>query len=56
VSEFHKLFDLASLRLHPLTADREGFYGLTLTGRWRLILTVEGDTAIIEEVTNHYDD
>jgi plasmid maintenance system killer protein len=56
VSEFSKLFDMASLRLHPLTGDRQGFYALTLSGRWRLILTVEGDAVIIEEVTNHYGD
>ena len=54
--EFRKLFDIASLRLHPLTGDRQGQYALTLTGRWRLILTVAGDTAIIEEVSSHYGD
>ena len=55
VSEFRKLFDIASLRLHPLTADRQGQYALTLTGRWRLILTVVGDTAVIEEVSHYVD-
>ena len=56
VSEFRKLFDIASLHLHPLTGDRQGYYALTLTGRWRLILMVAGDTAIIEEVSSHYGD
>ena len=56
VSEFRKLFDIASSRLHPLTGDRQSQYALTLTGRWRLILTVAGDTAVIEEVSSHYGD
>lgn len=56
VSEFRKLFDIVSLHLHPLTGDRQGSYALTVTGRWRLIIAVEGDTAIIEEVSNHYGD
>lgn len=56
ISEFRKLFDITSLHVHPLTGDRHGLYALTLTGRWRLVLTVEGDTAIIEEVSNHYGD
>lgn len=54
VTEFSKLFDVVSLRLHPLTGGREGPYSMTLSGRWRLILTVEGSTATIEEVSNHY--
>ena len=28
---------------HRLTGDREGQWALTLTGRWRLIVTVSGD-------------
>lgn len=56
VSEFRRLFDIASLRLHRLTGDRQGSYALALKGPWRLILTVEGDTAIIEEVSHHYGD
>lgn len=55
-SEFDKLFDLASLHLHPLHGDKEGYYSLTLVGRWRLIVTVEGNVVVIEEVSNHYDD
>ena len=55
-TNFDRLFDLMSLHLHPLTGDRQGYYSLTLSGRWRLILTVEGDTVTIEEVTNHYGD
>ena len=56
VSEFHKLFDIASLHLHPLSGHRQGFYSLTLVGRWRMLVTVEGSTATIEEVSNHYGD
>lgn len=55
-SAFSKLFDIASLHLHPLTGDKEGYYSLTLSGRWRLIITVEGDTVTVQEVSNHYGD
>ncbi len=44
------------LRIREVDGDRQGSYALTLSGRCRLILTVEDDTAIIEEVTNHYGD
>ena len=55
ISEFHRLFDIASLRL-PLTGERASTFALTLVGRWRLILSVEGDAVVIEEVSNHYGD
>lgn len=47
-----------AFRAHRLTGDREGQWALTLTGRWRLIVTVsdDGGTATIEEVSNHYGD
>ncbi len=43
---------------HRLKGDREGQWALTLTGRWRLIVTVsdDGGTVTIEEVSNHYGD
>ena len=56
ISEFRRLFEIVSLHLHPLTGDRQGFYALTLIGRWRLIVTVESDTVVVEEVSNHYGD
>ena len=56
ISEFRKLFDIVSLRLHALTGDRAGSFALILTGRWRLIITVEEDTVVVEEVSNHYGD
>lgn len=50
------LFDLRSLRLHPLRGGRQGQYAMTLVGRWRLIISVaEDETIVIEEVSNHYD-
>lgn len=47
-----------AFRAHRLTGDRDGQWALTLTGRWRLIVTVsdDGGTATIEEVSNHYGD
>ncbi len=51
------LYAIASLRFHPLRGERQSQYSLTITGRWRLIVTLQDDkTIIIEEVSNHYDD
>lgn len=55
---FRHLYDIPTLRLHPLHGSRSGELSIYLTGRWRLIVT-RGDTpqsVIIEEVSNHYDD
>lgn len=57
-ADFHQLYDVRRLRLHPLRGSRTGEFSIYLAGRWRLIVT-QGDTAqtiIIEEVSNHYDD
>ena len=56
--DFHQLYDIPALRLHPLHGSRAGELSIYLTGRWRLIVT-RGDTPdsiTIEEVSNHYDD
>lgn len=53
--DFRDLFAFASLRLHPLTGERQGQYAMTLVGRWRLIVSLEGSIVVIEEVSNHYD-
>lgn len=56
--DFHQLYEVRRLRLHPLRGSRSGEFSIYLTGRWRLIVT-RGDTpqsVIIEEVSNHYDD
>ena len=56
--DFHAAYSLRAMRLHSLTGTREGQFSIYLTGRWRLIVT-KGDTeesAVIEEVSNHYDD
>lgn len=47
-----------SFHAHRLTGNREGQWALTLTGRWRLIVTVsdDGGAVTIEEVSNHYGD
>jgi len=51
------LYELHQLRFHPLKGDRANQFSITLTGAWRIILTTPDETtAVIEEVTNHYDD
>ncbi|PVZ68441.1 type II toxin-antitoxin system RelE/ParE family toxin [Pelagibaculum spongiae] len=53
------LMKLPGLRCHPLKGDRKGQYAVNLTGFYRLIFTMEGNTlkiAMIEEVSKHYDD
>ncbi len=43
---------------HTLEGKRQDQWPITLTGRWRLIVTVsdDGETVKVEEVTNHYGD
>lgn len=47
-----------SLHLHSLTGRREGQWAINLDERWRLVFTHReaGQTILIEEVSNHYDD
>jgi proteic killer suppression protein len=50
---------LPGLRCHPLKGDRQGHWAINLTGFYRLIFTLEGETmeiVRIEEVSKHYDD
>ena len=57
-SEFQKIFTIRAMHLHPLKGDYQDKYAITLTGRWRLVVT-KGDSEerlIIEEVSNHYGD
>lgn len=55
---FSKLYDIPTMRLHPLRGSRAGELSIYLTGRWRLIVTrgTTQQSIIIEEVSNHYDD
>ena len=53
------LMRLPGLKCHPLKGNRKGQYAISLTGFYRLIFTIEGETlniAMIEEVSKHYDD
>ncbi len=55
---FHRLFEFAALRLHPLRGDRAGGYAMTLSGRWRLIVepSEDGRSVLVKEVSHHYGD
>lgn len=47
------------LHCHPLKGSRKGQWAVKLSGFYRLIFTVSGETfqvARIEEVSKHYDD
>jgi proteic killer suppression protein len=50
---------LSVLRCHPLKGDQSGQYAVNITGFYRLIFSLEGETleiARIKEVSKHYDD
>lgn len=50
---------LPGLHCHPLKGDRRGQWVINLTGFYRLIFTLEGETmeiVRIEKVSKHYDD
>ncbi len=60
---FDDLYQMQTLRFHPLTGNRKGEYAIKLTGYWRLIITNDGDIDAakvdiekIEEVSDHYGD
>jgi len=58
-ADFDELCRLPALRCHLLKGDRKGQYGISLTGFWRLIITVHGEhleIVCVEEVSKHYDD
>ncbi|MBI4590533.1 MAG: type II toxin-antitoxin system RelE/ParE family toxin [Candidatus Rokubacteria bacterium] len=53
------LYKIVVLRFHPLKGDKKGRFALTLTDRWRLILTFLDEAkkiVRIEEVSKHYGD
>jgi proteic killer suppression protein len=57
--DYDELSILPGLKCHPLKGDREGQYAIYLTGFYRLIFTLVGESleiVQIEEVSKHYDD
>lgn len=57
--DIEELERLPGLRCHKLKGDRQGFWAVNLTGRCRLIFSLEGERleiVRIEEVSKHYDD
>jgi proteic killer suppression protein len=40
------LYEILSLRFHPLTGDRSGQYAASLTGRWRVIFERVNDRTL----------
>ncbi len=50
------LFAYGHMRFHPLHGDKAGKHTADLTNRWRLIVTLEGGTVTVEEVSRHYGD
>ena len=56
--DFNEVYNIRSMRLHPLTGDMAGKFSIYLSGGWRLIVTKGGteQSVIIEEVSNHYGD
>ncbi|MCY4616218.1 MAG: plasmid maintenance system killer [Chloroflexi bacterium] len=50
------LYDISTLRLHPLRGDRRGQFAMRLTGRMRLIVESgleEGSVTVVEVVDYH---
>lgn len=57
--DLEELQQQRTLRCHALKHDRKGQYAISLTGFYRLIFTLEGDSLSIvriEEVSKHYED
>ena len=50
------LYEIRPLDFHPLSGDRRGQHAIRLTGRVRLIVTVEGErTVTVEEVVDYHE-
>ena len=58
IADFQQAYTVRAMRLHALKGSNRGELSITLTGRWRLIVTKgeREDSVIIGEVSNHYDD
>ena len=46
--------DLPGFRLHPLKADRRGFWAVTVRANWRIIWRFEGADAIDVQLTDYH--
>jgi toxin HigB-1 len=58
-ADFNELCRLPALKCHLRKGDRKGHYAISLTGFWRLIITLRGEhleVVCVEEVSKHYDD
>jgi proteic killer suppression protein len=58
-SSIDEIRRLPGLDCHPLKGRRVGQYGITLQGRWRLIIALEGEmneAICVKEVSKHYGD
>ena len=58
VEDLQEVYDIRSMRLHPLKGSKRGELAIYLTGKWRLIVA-KGKTEqciTIREVSNPYDD
>jgi proteic killer suppression protein len=59
VQDIEELKSLPALRCHSLRGNYRGEYAITLTGFYRLIISLKGNAleiAQIEEVSKHYGD
>lgn len=49
------VYAMRQLDLHPLSGERAGQFAIRLTGRVRLVLTIDSDNAVtVEEVTDYH--
>lgn len=57
-ANFNALYNIRSLRLHPLSGQRADQFAISLNYRWRIVLAYDKaeETVLIVEVTNHYGD
>ena len=55
VANVSRLYELRTLDFHALTGNYAGRHALRLTGRWRLIVTVDDEEHVtVEEVTDYH--
>jgi proteic killer suppression protein len=47
-------FDLPRYRLHPLKADRDGYWAVTVRANWRVVFRFEDGNALDVELVDYH--
>ncbi len=49
-----KTLSLRTYRMHPLKGDRKGYWGVTVTGNWRITFRYDGEHAYDVDLVDYH--